>query len=77
MTRITITDDLAKTVGRLAADHPNTAVTIAYDGDNYPEEEWLVTFDAGYGTCTYVVDDQTGEHRLAGLGDDARKEAAG
>jgi hypothetical protein len=66
-TRITITDDLARAVGRIASKHPNTAVTIAYD-DDLPEQEWIVECDAGYGTLAYIVDDQTGARRLAGLG---------
>lgn len=68
-TKITITDELARTVGKLTAEQPtSTAVTIAWD-DDYPEREWLVHFDAGYGTTTYVVDDQTGDSRLAGMGE--------
>lgn len=66
--RATITPDLAITVGELAREHSDCAVTIAYD-DEYPEQEWLVQFDRGYGQITYVVDDETGEHRLAGMGE--------
>lgn len=67
---ITITSRLAKSIGQLASKHPNTSVTIAYH-DDYPVEEWLVTFDIGWGSLTYVVNDETGAHRAAGMGEKA------
>lgn len=67
--QITITATAARTIGRLAAKHPTTSVIIAWDER---EHEWLVTFDAGYGTLTYVVS-TSGKSRPAGLGQTAKK----
>lgn len=67
-TSIYITNELAIKVGELAKSHPNTTVAIAHD-DDYPEQEWLVKLDAGWGDSTYVVNDETGEYRPAGMGE--------
>lgn len=70
-TRIAITSDLVLAMARLINENPSykdCGVLIGHDED-YGEQEWLVQFDAGYGSTTFVVDDETGESRLAGLGE--------
>jgi hypothetical protein len=74
---LTITPELAIAAGKLAAEHPNASVTIAYD-DERAEQLWLVMLDAGYGQMTYVVNDENGSTYPAGLGDSRLvKEATG
>lgn len=73
---VTITAKLARTVAEILATEPpfvreaDPAVTIAWHC-THDVEEWLVTFDAGYGTLTYLINDETGAYQLAPMGERA------
>lgn len=74
--RVTITTDLLQAIAKLMAtepqfvNEPRPAITIAWHC-THGQTQWLVTFEVGYGSTTYVVDDETGKYWLAGLGERA------
>jgi hypothetical protein len=75
-TRITVTSALVRGIAKLMASErhfetePDPAVTIAWHS-THDRDEWLVTFEVGYGSVTYVINDETGEYQIAALGERA------
>jgi hypothetical protein len=58
MTRITITGDLARAVGHVAALHGDDAITIEW-AEGSPENEWSV-MTSGSTRQNYKIDDESG-----------------
>ena len=61
---LTITNELARTVGKIAARHPDRAIEIRW-AEGQPEETWIVAAHNGDTFDAYLADDESGTYVVA------------
>lgn len=72
--QITITSELAQSLGEIARDYPEAAITIGWDyRDGLPENEWTITVSDGPGVPTpikFLLNDQDKHSYISNYGEE-------